>query len=48
MFVGKPMSEFATKGTYVAGGVRFYLSNGDGTYQRLYDRIVIKRKGAQQ
>jgi hypothetical protein len=44
--IGKPMSEFASKGTYVAGGVRFYLPNGDGTYRRLYDRIVIKRKGA--
>ncbi len=43
--VGKPMSKFAEKGTYMAGGMRFYLSNGDGTYQRLYDRIVIKRKG---
>ncbi len=47
-FLGKPMSEFAAKGKYVAGGVRFYLPNGDGTYQRLYDRIVIKRKGSQQ
>jgi hypothetical protein len=46
--VGKPMSEFATKGTYVEGGMRFYLPNEDGTYQRLYDRIVIKRKGVQQ
>jgi hypothetical protein len=46
--VGKPMSEFATKGTYVEGGMRFYLPNKDGTYQRLYDRIVIKRKGATQ
>lgn len=47
-FLGKQMSEFAAKGTYMAGGVRFYLPNGDGTYQRLYDRIVIKRKGVQQ
>ena len=47
-WVGKPMSEFAAKGTYVAGGIRFYLPNGDGTYQCLYDRIVIKRKGGQQ
>lgn len=46
--IGKPMSEFATKGTYVEGGMRFYLPNGDGTHQRLYDRIVIKRKGVQQ
>ena len=47
IFLGKPMSEFAPKGSYVAGGVRFYLPNGDGTYRRLYDRIVIKRKGIQ-
>lgn len=46
--LGKPMSELAEKGTYVSGGVRFYLPNGDGTYRRLYDRIVIKRKGIQQ
>jgi hypothetical protein len=44
--IGKPMSEFATKGTYSEGDMRFYLPNGDGTYQRLYDRIVIKRKGS--
>jgi hypothetical protein len=43
-FIGKRMSEFASKGTYVAGGVRFYLPNGDGTYRCLYDRIVVKRK----
>jgi len=47
-FVGKPMSEFAAKGTYTSGGMRFYLPNGDGTYQRLYDRIVIKRKDVQK
>jgi hypothetical protein len=47
-FVGKPMSEFAAKGTYRSGGMRFYLPNGDGTYRRLYDRIVIKRKGSKQ
>lgn len=45
-FVGKPMSEFAKKGTYTSGGIRFYLANGDGTYRCLYDRIVIKRKGS--
>ena len=46
--IGRPMSEIAPKGTYVAGGVRFYLPNGDGTYKCLYDRIVIRRKGAAQ
>jgi len=47
-FVGRPMSEFAEKGTYVQGGIRFYLPNNDGTYRCLYDRIVIKRKEAAQ
>lgn len=46
-FVGKPMSQFAQKGTYVGGGIRFYLPEGNGTYKCLYDRIVIKRKGSQ-
>jgi hypothetical protein len=46
--LGQKMSEIATKGTYVSGGVRFYLPNGDGTYRRLYDRIVIKRKSGLQ
>ena len=45
-FLGRPMSEIAPKGTFVAGGVRFYLPNGDGTYRRLFDRIVIRRKGS--
>ncbi len=45
-FLGRPMSELAPKGTYVAGGIRFYLPRGDGTYRCLYDRIVIKRRGA--
>ncbi len=46
-FVGKPMSQFAKKGTYTAGGIRFYLPEGNGAYRCLYDRIVIKRKGKQ-
>lgn len=41
--LGKPMSEIAEKGTYLQGGPRFYLPNEDGTYRRLYDRIVIRR-----
>ncbi|MBN9616715.1 MAG: modification methylase [Acidobacteriales bacterium 59-55] len=39
-----PMAEVAKKGTYSQGTQRFYLANGDGTYRRLYDRIVIKSK----
>lgn len=44
MSLGAKMSNIAQKGTYSAGGPRFYLSNENGTYQRLYDRIVIKNK----
>ncbi len=44
--LGQPMSEIAEKGTYSQGGPRFYLDNGNGTYRRLYDRIVIKNKKA--
>lgn len=47
-FLGRSMSKIAKKGTYVSGGIRFYLLNGDGNYRRLYDRIVIKRKGVSQ
>lgn len=42
--LGRPMSEVAAKGTYQPGGPRFYLPNGDGTYRRMYDRIVIRNK----
>ncbi|MGG6098665.1 adenine-specific methyltransferase EcoRI family protein [Pantoea allii] len=38
-----PMSKIAEKGTYQQGGPRFYLANGDGTYRRMYERIVIKK-----
>ena len=43
MTLGLSMSKFAEKGTYSAGGPRFYLDNGDKTYKRLYDRLVIKK-----
>lgn len=42
--LGKKMSEIAEKGSYSQGGPRFYIKSSDGTYQRLYDRIVIRRK----
>lgn len=42
--LGRPMSKVAEKGTYQQGGPRFYLPNGDGTYRRMYDRIVIRNK----
>ena len=39
-----PMSTIAEEGTFTQGGPCFYLANGDGTYRRLYDRLVIKNK----
>jgi hypothetical protein len=43
-----PMSEIADDGTYSVGGPCFYLSNGDGTYRRMYDRILIRHRRAQR
>lgn len=39
-----PMSKLAEKGTYMQGGPRFYIPDGNKKFRRLYDRIVIKRK----
>lgn len=44
--LAKPMSTIAQKGTYQQGGPRFYTANEDGTFNRLYDRIVIKPRKA--
>ena len=44
LFLGKPMKNFVPKDSFVQGGPRFYLANGNGTYRRLYDRLVISRK----
>jgi hypothetical protein len=44
LWLGEPMIKFAPNGSFMQGGIRFYLSNGDGTFRRLYDRIVIKQK----
>lgn len=42
--VGTPMSEVAPKGTYAQGGPSFYIENPDGTYERVYTRIVIRHR----
>lgn len=44
--LAKPMSSIAPKGSYQQGGARFYTDNGDGTYKRQYDRIVIRHRKA--
>ena len=47
MTLGVPMSQVAPKGSFLQGGPRFYIANGDGTYRRMYDRIVIRHRPAQ-
>jgi len=42
--LARPMSEVAEKGSFQQGGPRFYLSDGDGAYRRMYDRLIIKNK----
>jgi hypothetical protein len=42
--LSEPMSQFAEKGSYSQGGPRFYLRNVDGTYRRMYDRLVIRKR----
>jgi len=42
--LSQPMSQIVRKGSYQPGGPRFYLPNGDGTYRRMYERIVIRKK----
>ncbi|MBW7863122.1 MAG: adenine-specific methyltransferase EcoRI family protein [Candidatus Hydrogenedentes bacterium] len=44
MTLSVPMSQFAKKGSYLQGGPRFYIDNGDGSYRRMYDRIVIRHR----
>jgi len=41
---GIPMATIAKKGTYAQGGPSFYTGNGDGTFKRIYTRILIKHK----
>ena len=45
--MGTPMSEIAEKGTYQQGGPSFYCRNPDGTFERLYKRIVIRHRKPQ-
>lgn len=44
MTLGVPMSQVAKRGSYQQGGPRFYIDNEDGSYRRMYDRIVIRRR----
>jgi hypothetical protein len=42
--LGDPIATIAKKGTYAQGGPSFYLSNDDGTYRRVYTRLVIQKR----
>jgi hypothetical protein len=42
--LGEQISTLVPEGTYQQGGPSFYLDNGDGTYQRLYKRLVIRKR----
>ncbi|NTZ96888.1 modification methylase [Pseudomonas koreensis] len=44
LILARPMSEVAAVGSYPQGGPNFYLSNGDGTYRRTYERLAIRKK----
>ena len=46
MSLSVPMSQVAKKGSYLQGGPRFYIDNGDGSYRRMYDRIVIRHRSS--
>lgn len=41
---GIPMAEVAKKGTFAQGGPSFYTDNGDGTFKRVYTRVLIKHR----
>jgi hypothetical protein len=45
---GIPMSKVAKKGTFAQGGPSFYTDNGDGTFRRIYTRILIKHKNVKK
>jgi hypothetical protein len=42
--LGIPISTFAPPGTFRQGGPRFYIPNEDGTYERIYTRLVIRHR----
>ena len=44
--MGVSISTIAEKGTYQQGGPSFYVQNSEGTYERLYKRLVIRHREA--
>ncbi len=45
--LGTPISVIAEKGTFAPGGPSFYINNGQGKYERVYTRIVIRHRRSQ-
>ena len=45
--LGVSISQVAQPGTYQQGGPSFYVPNKDGTYERLYKRLVIRHRRPQ-
>ena len=45
--LGVSISQVARAGTYQQGGPSFYVPNQDGTYERLYKRLVIRHRRPQ-
>ena len=43
-----PMAQFAEKGTYTQGGPSFYLGNEDGTFKRVFSRLVIRNRNPER
>lgn len=39
-----PMSQFAPRGSYPQGGPSFYTDNQDGTYKRIYTRLLVRNR----
>lgn len=42
--LAQPMSKFAPAGSYQSGGLRFYIQLADGSFKRMYERIIIKNR----
>jgi hypothetical protein len=42
--LGTSMQTLAPRGSFEQGGPSFYVANGDGSYRRLYKRIVIRHR----
>jgi len=42
--LARPMAQIAEAGSYQQGGPRFYLQSSDGSFDRIYTRLVIRHR----